>query len=135
MCKEIQSILTITGFTPYCFADYAPVCGNGVVENGEQCDDMTACCNNNCQLVGQCTPGANGANTCCSSSCKFQPTTTACNNGMGYCANGKCQDAICSGYGLPYCGQEPGGCKVNTRYSPSTLACSKSGGVRLGLGG
>lgn len=49
----------------------APVCGNGVVESPEQCDDGSS---------------ANGtAGDCCSSTCSFKPNTTVCRAASGQC--------------------------------------------------
>lgn len=85
ICAHLTSAITTTGISPYCWANYAPVCGNGVVEKGEQCDDASSCCSQ-CQLVGQCTPGSGSSlNPCCSSSCTYTSTKTSCNNGLGYC--------------------------------------------------
>ena len=55
----------ITGFTPYCATTYAPTCGNGIVETGEDCDDTSACCVK-CKFKsgGVCSPGSNGENLC-----------------------------------------------------------------------
>jgi hypothetical protein len=76
---------------------YAPVCGNGIIEAGEVCDDASACCSNTCQLTNQCSAGVNNANPCCTPQCTFAPTSTACDNGNGFCANAVCQDSICTG--------------------------------------
>jgi hypothetical protein len=125
MCAEIQSIQSTTGITPYCWSNYAPVCGNGVVEQGEQCDDSSSCCSA-CRLTGQCTRGSSGSNLCCTATCAYAATSQSCNNGMGYCSNGQCQDAICSHYSLPFCGLTSANCKVSCGGPPSSYACSSS---------
>jgi cysteine-rich repeat protein len=64
-----------------------PVCGNGIVESGEQCDLGTAncapgvCCDSSCdadcQIIGRCT----GNQACCT-------TAADCAAGEGCCGNG-----------------------------------------------
>src|SRR5262249_29773442 len=69
----------------------APVCGNGVVESGEQCDDGAA----------------NGtAGDCCSASCRFLPVTTVCRPQNGVCDVAE----TCNGAGVcPADGKMPDG--------------------------
>jgi cysteine-rich repeat protein len=58
------------------------VCGNGVVESGEQCDDGAA----------------NGQPTsCCSSTCQFQPSGTVCNDGNACTTGDHCTGGTCAG--------------------------------------
>ncbi|XP_004690850.1 PREDICTED: disintegrin and metalloproteinase domain-containing protein 1-like [Condylura cristata] len=63
------------------------VCGNGVLESGEQCDCGNQCaddpcCGDKCQLKGkaQCVPGP-----CCSEKCKFQPKGLTCRPALSEC--------------------------------------------------
>jgi cysteine-rich repeat protein len=51
------------------------VCGNGVVDSGEQCDDGTR----------NGTPAS-----CCSSTCQFQPNSTGCDDGNACTQNDHC---------------------------------------------
>ena len=80
----------------------APVCGNGIVEAGEVCDDgnALACgtCNANCSAVGTGTcPVGTGCSanevctsmTCTNKFCQPGPPGTACT------ANGDCASAMC----------------------------------------
>ena len=108
MCSTMANTKYATGsFTPYCVAPYQAVCGNGVVEPGEACDDKTSCCgqpssSTPCQLTS--TSQCSGETPCCSQ-CKFLPSSTTCLGGNGYCQNGFCAASACQGYsGLSYCG-------------------------------
>jgi hypothetical protein len=54
---------------PYLEITYTvPVCGNGIIESGEDCD-----------------PGANNPNDCCSATCKFESNTYTCSAATGDC--------------------------------------------------
>ena len=98
------------------------ICGNNVVEPGEQCDDSTTCCSG-CRLTGVCTP-AFGNDVCCTAQCQYTSTGTMCNNNLGFCGNGVCLDAICEQYGLPLCGIETGNCKVKCGGGSSGQTCT-----------
>lgn len=102
------------------------MCGNGVVEPGEQCDDSSSCCSKTtCQLTGACTQ-AFGNTGCCNAACQYTSTATRCNNNLGYCGNGVCVDAVCTSYGLPFCQVESPNCKVQCGGGTSGYACSSS---------
>lgn len=110
MCGEITRSMSTNraGMTPLaaCWATYAPECGNGIIEEGEECDDPSSCCNN-CQLASgaQCSGG-----DCCDAQCKFKLTSSMCPleaGEQGYCANGVCAPSACKRYGMAYCGTKP----------------------------
>ncbi len=153
-----------------------PVCGNGVVEPGEQCDasgangTAAACCTAFCQFTApgaactgavcnaggtcvapvcgngavepgeQCDEGAgNGAITsCCSAACQFKTAATSCEDGMfcngvdtcdgaGHC-NGHSGDP-CTGSGecTDTCNQLGGG--SGNCLSPAGTACLDDGNL------
>ena len=81
---------TSNGVNATCIQDPNPnmrtlslnMCGNGIVENGEDCDpglnETSACCNSNtCKFVSGavCDPTNS---PCCTSQCQFAPSTTTC---------------------------------------------------------
>ena len=99
----IVSLLADPNTAPYCNINYQTMCGNGVVEPGEACDDNSACCTSTCQLAtnAQCS----GGGSCCSAQCKFVPSTTLCAGGEGVCVNGQCEQSSCP-TNLPFCGMD-----------------------------
>jgi len=121
MCTEITSSFTATGSgnvaQTQCWTTFNPICGNGIIEGTEACDDggTSGCCTSTCALIagGQCTNGP------CCLNCKFAMANLTCNNGAGYCSAGKCLNAVCNGYtGLSYCGTRPGNaCKQRCLYN------------------
>jgi cysteine-rich repeat protein len=52
------------------------VCGNGVLEGDEECDD------------GNTLPG-----DCCDATCHFEPTGSACHDAEDLCSTGVCDDS------------------------------------------
>jgi len=71
-------------------------CGNGVVDREyfEVCDDVTACCGDNCKLASgaECTD-PDDTNPCCTDSCKYEDGAVACTSSNGqnaYCVGGSC---------------------------------------------
>ena len=96
-----------------CLPDIDVICGNGILEPGEECDG-DSCCGSNCMFLptAYCsyqyfTAGTDGSkvlitNECCNSKCK--PTgTNLCDKGdsdstksvdQGYCWNGEFQCVI-----------------------------------------
>lgn len=59
-------------------------CGNGVVEDGEECDSDSSCCTSSCKLVSgaQCDPSASG---CCTSTCQIASVGTVCRANRSSC--------------------------------------------------
>eukprot|EP00457_Paulinella_chromatophora_P000175 gb/GEZN01000175.1/.p1 GENE.gb/GEZN01000175.1/~~gb/GEZN01000175.1/.p1 ORF type:complete len:1996 (-),score=145.76 gb/GEZN01000175.1/:103-6012(-) len=105
-----------------CWKPYAPVCGDGVWDYTEECDDgnnngqSTSCCGIGCVLK----PGAGCFRGECCSNCQPLLGTTTCGSGNGYCdGNGKCYTAtICSKYKFSFCGitaDDP--CHTGCNYS------------------
>jgi cysteine-rich repeat protein len=123
----------------------APVCGNGIVEPGEQCDDGNQVngdgCDTNCKFscVDPTTDCKTAAPACEKNTCTAQHTCqavadaskdgTACDTGKT-CANGACSapNTVC-GNGVKETGEDcdlgsgngPGtGCETNCRFSCTT---------------
>ena len=70
-----------TGKTSVTFSGNAPQCGNGIVDEGEDCDTGSgsdACCTNQCQFVsgGNCL--ASDGECCDASTCRIKPASTVC---------------------------------------------------------
>ena len=63
-CKDIDVCVDVTPVT----CGSAAVCGNGVVEDGEECDD-----------------GGTEAGDCCSSTCQIESASTVCRPSVGSC--------------------------------------------------
>ena len=72
------------------------VCGNGMLEAGEQCDDDSGCCDlRSCTLVASavCSGGE-----CCDEMCRPHNSSTLCSGGMGICVRGgRCLSASTAG--------------------------------------
>src|SRR5262249_31348438 len=83
----------------------APVCGNGVVEAGELCDDGAAnglgasCCGADCKTAkadgASCDDGlfCNGADTCLATHC-VKHAGVPCGGATGECVNTPCSEAF-----------------------------------------
>ncbi|HUQ03357.1 MAG TPA: hypothetical protein VM261_12730 [Kofleriaceae bacterium] len=103
--------------------DCAPVCGNGVVENGETCDPLTSC-PSSCPPLG-CQLRALTAAGTCGAACQPAGNQTACINADGCCplACNAGNDSDCS----PVCGNnlvEPGEtCDGNCTCPQESDAC------------
>lgn len=90
-------------------------CGDGVVEDQEQCDcgsacDNHPCCDNTCRLKAnaECNPGP-----CCNLSCQYEPKGHNCHAGVGEC-------------NLPeYCDGTSDACPAHSYKQDSTL-CQKT---------
>lgn len=110
-----------------CLPALTPACGNGVLDDGEQCDPgsvvLTAaghpCCDKYCQL----RTGAECSDDmpCCSTACRLLTTRDSCDRGLGvsgvgYCGvQGECSPSVCDRYGLTPCGPD--------EASPCTERC------------
>jgi len=123
ICTQITQSMNNKGsnMVENCWTSYAPKCGNGIVEENEDCDDTSACCVN-CKFKagGVCSGGS-----CCTSTCQFTPSTTNC--GLdGYCANGVCTSSTCSIYSnLNFCN--------NPSNNPCQQTCTINGGTACNL--
>ena len=108
------------------------VCGNGVVEVGEECDSGVsggnACCTAACKF----TAGSRCSETAgeCCVNCQPKPTTATCRAAfgpLGYCGPaGRCATSECHAYGnLLHCGIKSSDqcsetCALNTAPNPTT---------------
>lgn len=116
VCGEISSSMGSNyQSVKNCWSTYQTECGNGIIEEGEDCDDNSSCCNS-CKF----SPGATCSGGACCTNCKLAPTTTTCGD-SGYCYNGVCTTTICSQYSnLDFCGTKPD--------NPCEITCSINGG-------
>jgi len=136
ICAVIQKNMVDNecGGNPDLFAAYKPVCGNGIIEEGETCecdDDQTTCaCCEDCLISAgkMCTPTSDG---CCTSDCMWSDHGKECGifGGQGYCAKGVCTDngevcpstfsgGICQLDGCTHaCLSSSGECNDVSRYS------------------
>jgi cysteine-rich repeat protein len=90
----------------YCGSQPLAVCGNGLVESGEQCDDGNA---------------SNG--DCCSSSCQYEAAASPCDDGNGCTLTDGCQAGTCVGSNPVVCTAiEP--CHVAGSCNVVTGVCS-----------
>lgn len=111
-------------YTPSCFTSRVASCGNGVLDEGEECEGEVCC--SNCKIVGECSPFTSpccNPDTCspyplsakhqcspspCSSfcsggeDCPITPNFTPCEKeeGKGWCFNNECvsQEISCLSY-------------------------------------
>jgi len=87
------------------------ICGNGILEDGEQCDDGNLIdgdgCDSNCTLTAcgngvvtageQCDDGNTVGGDCCSSSCQFEASGSPCGSDPNRCTGNICNGAgVCS---------------------------------------
>eukprot|EP01134_Creolimax_fragrantissima_P007004 CFRG7004T1 len=93
---SIASMVEVMDEKATCFVPYPEArCGNGIVENEEECDcgadpcPEGSCCTNECELVGDCDPRHD---ECCSLECAYSNASTVCRT-AGECLN----EALCTG--------------------------------------
>jgi len=96
-------------------ADEATICGNGVVEPPEQCDDGNLVdsdgCDSNCTPTGcgngivtageECDDGNTAAGDCCAPDCYFETAGSPCDDGNPCTAPDTCNTGACSGAETP----------------------------------
>ena len=123
ICYIVNDQMSSDGIMPYCMTPYQSVCGNGIVEPDEQCDDSSACCTSQCTLAAGAQCSSNS--TCCLSTCQYAPSTTLCAGNNGVCTNGECQLSSCPGQ-YPLCGMTGGGCQQMCKVGSSCIALSGS---------
>jgi len=117
-------------------ADEATICGNGVVEPGEGCDDGNLTsgdgCDSNCTPTGcgngivtageQCDDDNVTGGDCCSPTCQFEPPGSPCNDGNACTTIDACSAGVCTGSGIPAasCRAALGGSLLLRNGSPDT---------------
>ncbi|KAJ3128149.1 hypothetical protein HK098_005049 [Nowakowskiella sp. JEL0407] len=123
VCGKIQN--TINNY-PKCLiplSETPSTCGNGIIEEDEDCDPgpnhTSPCCTSSCKFA----PGAvcdfkalGGRGTCCSPTCSYQLPSVKCGY-QSYCSNGFCKLSGCSYYtNTGFCSFTncTYGCTVNT---------------------
>lgn len=107
--KDMRSVARVTLATQsivatslnYALPSKCAVCGNGIVEAGEQCD----------------------GGACCTTACQYAPAGAACNDGNACTQTDRCQAGMCVG-------SQPVGCIASDQChaagacNPATGACS-----------
>jgi cysteine-rich repeat protein len=115
-----------------CGADEASICGNTVVEPGEQCDDgnvtsgdgcdanctFTACGNGIVTTGEDCDDGNTSGGDCCGPTCLFESPGSPCDDGNPCTTTDGCNAGVCAGAEAP-----SGGCQT----APSGLLLVKDG--------
>eukprot|EP00949_MAST-11_sp_MAST-11-sp1_P001363 g1363.t1 len=134
--------------SPQCFRENQqgsskPVCGNGILEDGEQCDDTSPCCSSSdCVLADGAT--CSGSDCCDATTCRPIPagekTCQTTSGATGVCGSptGKCQLTMCNSlfdgkvFPLISFGQSKpipiGVCFADTVSKGCTVQCNLGGG-------
>ena len=122
-----------------CFLDpTCVICGNGIVNTGEECDDGNLVdgdgCDSNCTLTRcgngivtageQCDDGNLLAGDCCSPICQFESDTTACEKDGNLCTADHCDGAgkCVVGPNL-VCADDGNSCNGPESCNPTTGLC------------
>ncbi len=116
------------------------VCGNGIIEGGEACDDMNLVdgdgCDSNCTVTAcgngivtmgeACDDGNTNNGDCCSNSCTPAPDATPCDD-LQFC-NGtdSCLSGACTAHSGDPCS---GGPECNDTCSEATDSCARPNGT------
>ncbi|KAI9362095.1 hypothetical protein DFJ73DRAFT_956865 [Zopfochytrium polystomum] len=102
-------------------------CGNGIIEETEDCDPgpgrSSPCCSSSCKFVKQCDYMAadSGNAACCTTDCMFASPSTVCGK-QSMCRDGVCQGVTCNLYSnLNACSL--GECSFGCSYDGSTNNC------------
>lgn len=137
MCAAIETSKSRCGaYNSYtscavCWGTFTPSCGNGILEEGEECDDPSSCCDQStCTLYlgNQCSN-----DECCdSSTCRYLPSTYTCgyDGASGYCSNGACDTTAPScdyGIGWRFCGMVNTGCTYKCHSDGAKCSSCTSG--------
>ena len=106
-CKDMDQCVAVSVIS----CSVASVCGDGVLDAGEQCDD-----------------GGTAAGDCCSATCQFEPTTTTCRAAAGECDVAETCDgtsAICpsDGKSTAVCRAAAGECDLAESCNGVTDTC------------
>ena len=108
-----------------------PVCGNGIIEQYEECDDTSGCCDSvTCKFKVQCS--LNNGVCCDLGTCLWKPVSTSCirdDGTQGVCVNGGCvNQPLCDNSANSIYGQFPQ-MYTNTQICPVlsgyTLGCAQ----------
>jgi len=101
----------------YVFNFACPICGDGVHEIPEECDDGAGnsdvtpdACRNDCVLPScgdhvtdtgeECDDGNNIDDDCCSAACTFEPAGSSCDDGDACTLDDSCSGGVCMGLSL-----------------------------------
>jgi cysteine-rich repeat protein len=101
-----------------CGADESSICGDHVVEPGEQCDDgnltsgdgcdanctVTACGNGIVTAGEQCDDGNTVGGDCCGATCLFESPGSPCDDGNPCTTTDGCNAGVCAGVEAPSSG-------------------------------